>query len=92
MSEFDAIGGGALREPPCTRSLSPLTGPGPRADDPVRSISRLPRRAPSYSQATPTDVIRSAAQMVKDNRADLLPNLLYAENDEGIRHCTSARS
>ncbi len=39
-------------------------------------------RAPTYSQATPNDVIRSAAQMVKDNRADLLPNLLYAENDE----------
>jgi len=39
-------------------------------------------RAPAYSQATPNDVIRSAAQMVKDNRADLLPNLLYAENDE----------
>lgn len=39
-------------------------------------------RAPSYSQATPNDVIRSAAQMIKDNRAELLPNLLYAENDE----------
>lgn len=39
-------------------------------------------RAPAYSQATPNDVIRSAAQMIKDNRADLLPNLLYAENDE----------
>lgn len=39
-------------------------------------------RAPAYSQATPNDVIRSAAQMVKDNRADLLPSLLYAENDE----------
>lgn len=39
-------------------------------------------RSPAYSQATPNDVIRSAAQMIKDNRADLLPNLLYAENDE----------
>lgn len=39
-------------------------------------------RAPTYSQATPDDVIRSAAQMVKDNRADLLPNLLYAESDD----------
>lgn len=39
-------------------------------------------RAPTYSQATPNDVIRSAAQMIKDNRADLLPNLLYAESDD----------
>lgn len=39
-------------------------------------------RAPAYSQATPNDVIQSAAQMLRDNRADLLPNLLYAENDD----------
>ena len=80
--QFDQTGGGPLRDPPCAiarafrRPLALVL--------PTLFASVLPAcdRAPSYSQATPTDVIRSAAQMVKDNRADLLPNLLYAENDE----------
>lgn len=42
-------------------------------------------RTPTYSQATPDDVIRSASQMLKDNRADLLTTLLFAENDDTRR-------
>lgn len=36
----------------------------------------------SYSQATPDDVIKSAVLMVKNGDARLLPDLVYAENEE----------
>lgn len=35
-----------------------------------------------YSQATPDDVIKSAAEMVRNGDAHLLPNLLYADSPE----------
>lgn len=80
--QFDAIGGGALREPPCAIARAIRRALALALTTLFASVLPACDRAPSYSQATPTDVIRSAAQMVKDNRADLLPNLLYAENDE----------
>jgi hypothetical protein len=36
----------------------------------------------SYSQASPEDVIRSAAEMVKNGDARLLPRLVYADTDD----------
>ncbi len=80
--QFDAIGGGALREPPCAIARAFRRALALALTTLFASVLPACDRAPIYSQATPTDVIRSAAQMVKDNRADLLPNLLYAENDE----------
>lgn len=40
------------------------------------------RREPTYSQATPDDVVQSAKLMVKAGRADRLTGLLYAENED----------
>ncbi len=39
-------------------------------------------REKQYSQDTPDDVIRSAVEMVRDGRTDLLPNLIAADNAE----------
>lgn len=40
------------------------------------------RRAPNYSQATPDDVLQSAAQMVKNGQAARLTDLIYADNPD----------
>lgn len=40
------------------------------------------RREPSYSQATPDDVIQSAKLMAKNGRADRLTDLIYADNED----------
>lgn len=40
------------------------------------------RREPSYSQATPDDVLQSAQRMAKNGRADRLTDLIYADNDD----------
>lgn len=37
---------------------------------------------PTYSQATPDDVVRSAVLMVKNGHAKYLPDLIYADSDE----------
>ena len=39
-------------------------------------------RPKSYSQETPDDVIRSAAEMIRDGKTERLPDLIAADNDE----------